>query len=1041
MSQTLTDLPAGYYKLTANLGGNGTYIDLNGKTASWEADKDYTVGYVLAENEDLVITAGKTAEGTANWIHFDNFRLQFCGDVAAALTTLLDEVTEYESKLPASEYTALQTNVSAYNRSYSDVDELLDAIDAVQALYESADLFIEYSAARTAALAINQEAPMKGSVLSDLTTALATSITMSSTASEKVNATNALKTATANATTSIANYVEAKAILDAANSYDETGKASYAANETIAAIQNAYDNGTLTAVSADQKTAAKTALATACKAQTQPTNGCDMTPYIVNSGIDGNENGWTCNKLGNTNNTGGPMKPSNDALEYWGVSATDANAANRGFDYYQTITELPNGVYTIGADLWNSTNGEAGANWNGGGNAGLYGKTESAEVITLITTDADTFSPYTTDQILVYNGKLTIGIKNIKQLTGRWFVADNFKLTYVRQLTGEDKNTVTSAVLKGSFDSWGEGLELEKVGETNSYSCELDIEDFVDVEFKPVINGNWMAWSKFEMDPENPDGWLEDAGAEDHNIKLNNRTAEYKTYTITATWEPQLDVTAGWTLKIEGKDLRPKTTYTASFVNGEEWDDVYAYVYNGTGESAVKLEGDWPGTELETPTGTATYNGEDFDAYTYTYMGYEMPEKIIFNNGKKGDDPQKKQTEDLTFTNGMRDVSKVTFIPVYVVVGSNDDESDKLFFPANFNEAETTTNLMTWDADINKWTQTFSNQLITAQTVKFKVIKRPYLESNEVVWYPEGGNLEQTIDADAIYNVTIYFDGSNVTYNFEKQPTATVYFVNEYNWTPRIWVWNDTKNYTGGDWATQPTMTATGEQIDSKDVYTWSTYELNPTPTSLIISNNLSNDQRFEKPFVNGATYRADGSAFFTKSISAAGYATYYNSEAALDFEAAGLTAYIATGAGNEVSFTPVTNVPAGTGVLLKGDEGSYAIPVIASSSTDVSANIFVGVTEETKVNTLGIFVLMASPEVGFYKTTKAFTVGAHTAYIPAGASARSFIDIVEGETTGIRSIDNGQLMMDNVYDLQGRRVAQPTKGLYIVNGKKVVKK
>ena len=40
--------------------------------------------------------------------------------------------------------------------------------------------------------------------------------------------------------------------------------------------------------------------------------------------------------------------------------------------------------------------------------------------------------------------------------------------------------------------------------------------------------------------------------------------------------------------------------------------------------------------------------------------------------------------------------------------------------------------------------------------------------------------------------------------------------------------------------------------------------------------------------------------------------------------------------------------------------------------------------------------------------------------------------------TDGIRPIDNGSLTTDNaVYDLSGRRVSNPTKGLYIVNGKK----
>lgn len=142
MSQTLTNLPAGYYKLTANLGGNGTYIDLNGKKASWTSDKDYTVGYVLAEDENLTITAGKTSEGTANWVHFDNFRLQFCGDVQAALTTLIAQLSGYEGTIPSAAYSALQTAVAVYDKDYSDVDELLAAIAAVQNLYAAADLLV-----------------------------------------------------------------------------------------------------------------------------------------------------------------------------------------------------------------------------------------------------------------------------------------------------------------------------------------------------------------------------------------------------------------------------------------------------------------------------------------------------------------------------------------------------------------------------------------------------------------------------------------------------------------------------------------------------------------------------------------------------------------------------------------------------------------------------------------------------------------------------------------------------------------------------------
>ena len=413
MSQTLTNLPAGFYKLTANLGGNGTYLDLNGKTTNWEADKDYTVGYVLSENEDLVITAGKTAEGTANWIHFDNFRLQFCGDVAAALTTLCAEVTNYENQLSASDYATLLSAVNGYNKSYSDVDELLAAIDAVQALYESADLYIEYTTALDAANAI-KETPMNGDVLSALQTAIANTVTMASTAAEKVAATNALNTATANANTSIANYAEAKVILDAANSYDAAGQASYAADETIAAIQSAYDDRTLTAVTAEQKAAAQAALATACKAQIQPADGCDMTAYIVNPNFETNDlSGWTNSGMQTQTNKAFGGTIGDIYCEAWQPNGTKSIS--------QTMT-LPQGLYRM------SANSLA----RGVTSAKLY----AGDAETAITIE-DAYNTYSVEFKCADNA--TIGFEGVGTgASTSWLCVDNFQLTYVRQLTSEE---------------------------------------------------------------------------------------------------------------------------------------------------------------------------------------------------------------------------------------------------------------------------------------------------------------------------------------------------------------------------------------------------------------------------------------------------------------------------------------------------------------------------------------------------------------------------------------------------------------------------
>ncbi|MBQ8487319.1 MAG: hypothetical protein IJ533_06695, partial [Prevotella sp.] len=95
-------------------------------------------------------------------------------------------------------------------------------------------------------------------------------------------------------------------------------------------------------------------------------------------------------------------------------------------------------------------------------------------------------------------------------------------------------------------------------------------------------------------------------------------------------------------------------------------------------------------------------------------------------------------------------------------------------------------------------------------------------------------------------------------------------------------------------------------------------------------------------------------------------------------------------------------------------------------------------VTAETADVAAGIYVLMDETNgVGFYKTTSAFTVGANTAYLPADiAGARAFYGF--GDATAISAVKTVKADGE-VYNLNGQRVAAPQKGLYIVNGKKVI--
>lgn len=77
------------------------------------------------------------------------------------------------------------------------------------------------------------------------------------------------------------------------------------------------------------------------------------------------------------------------------------------------------------------------------------------------------------------------------------------------------------------------------------------------------------------------------------------------------------------------------------------------------------------------------------------------------------------------------------------------------------------------------------------------------------------------------------------------------------------------------------------------------------------------------------------------------------------------------------------------------------------------------------------------------YKVNSTVTLAPFRAYfeIPA-AEARINIAFDDNQTTGISRIENSELRIQNsVYNLNGQRVENATKGLYIVNGKKVVLK
>ncbi len=190
-------------------------------------------------------------------------------------------------------------------------------------------------------------------------------------------------------------------------------------------------------------------------------------------------------------------------------------------------------------------------------------------------------------------------------------------------------------------------------------------------------------------------------------------------------------------------------------------------------------------------------------------------------------------------------------------------------------------------------------------------------------------------------------------------------------------------------------------------------------------------------------------------TVTDAGMATYVNSTYDLNFSETDIKAYkVKVSTKGTATLTKVDEVPAGTPVLLVKDGGATeSIPVMAGAAAVTENDLVVGTgaavpTTDGAGNT-NMILNKVGGNVGFY-FANGQTVATNRAYLhiattlaPDAASARMAM-VFGDETTGINAVQGSGVKVNGseaVYNLNGQRVAQPTKGLYIVNGKKVLVK
>lgn len=190
-------------------------------------------------------------------------------------------------------------------------------------------------------------------------------------------------------------------------------------------------------------------------------------------------------------------------------------------------------------------------------------------------------------------------------------------------------------------------------------------------------------------------------------------------------------------------------------------------------------------------------------------------------------------------------------------------------------------------------------------------------------------------------------------------------------------------------------------------------------------------------------------------TIGETGYATLYYSDVNLTVPE-GVTAKTYKANGTALveldNYSAGNVIPAGTGVVLKGAQGDYTFAITTESGTASEENMLRG-SDEAAETTGGAKYYMLSlaktggnETVGFYygaENGAAFTNKAHRAYlaVPEGTEAKATGYPFNDDVTGINDITREQVTDGVWYTIDGKRLnGEPTvKGIYVVNGKKVV--
>ena len=656
----------------------------------------------------------------------------------------------------------------------------------------------------------------------------------------------------------------------------------------------------------------------------------------------------------------------------------------------------------------------------------------------------------------------------------------------------EPSAVITNVMLPGEFNGWqGDQNELTYDATAKAYTGVLDLSNTTaDQQFKLLVraegydNDIYLGWQQngTALTIDAPEGWVVDYSND--NLYLLNSATNYKTYDVTAKWTESADATTGWTLTIAGKDER-YNTYTATFADNAGWGNIYAYTWTGEGADKVEQLGAWPGKKLE-----LNADGK----YEVTVLGDEAPSYIIFHNNNGT------QTENLEFINGneynnavltqfaVTYVNAAGWTDVYAYVWSGDGNTasnkalgewpgtkltagadgkyavefeaieapEKIIFN-NGNGKQTGNLAFVNEKDYELFYEGFDvdgNRRVTATDL-------PGWE-NDLTEHEDAEGYFGTLQ---YYNGTVFYylsvtgdnDAYMITPKLHVEGTADKMVFSGYiNGSGEIKVYYSADKNSWTTVSTTPYLSSTEQEITISNIpegdwyikfelgnaainYVYG-YELAASSTTLALTEAAT-----ENEVVAGAYDEVTVEFTMGAGKFAAICLPFATTATALG---EGVKVWEFTGYDGNISLTTTNDLEAGKPYVVYAANGvngfNFQNVTIASNeagSVEQGAATFQGSYVKMPAGTMtGKFGV--TPEGMIKKAGEGASMKAFRAYFEGiTPNAKLACDgVIIGEATGIDTIENAELTGE-LYDLQGRRVNNAQKGIYIQNGKKFVVK